>query len=642
MTYPTPISLNKVKLIRGLLAERAKTVHEEVIPYQWEALNDRIAGAEPSYAIANLKIAAGEQSGEFRGMVFQDSDLAKWLEAVAYRLASAPDPELESTADQVIDLFAKAQHADGYLNTYYQITDLNKRWTNLRENHELYCAGHLIEAAVAYFLSTGKRKFLDVVCRLADHIDSMFGPQEGKRRGYPGHPEIELALMKLYRVTQEERYLDLALYFVEERGKQPHYFELEAKERGDDLARHWGKWGHKYSQAHKSIYEQDKAVGHSVRAMYLYCAVADLALETNNKQLWDVCERLWQNTVNQQMYITGGIGSQSYGEAFTIDYDLPNDTSYTETCASIGLVFWAQRMLSYKPQGTYGDVMEKALYNGVLSGMSLDGKKFFYVNPLEVWPDVCQERHDLEHVKSTRQDWFACACCPPNIARLLTSLGQYIYTESEGKLFVHLYAGSEVAWQINDTEVQLTQQTDYPFDEYVRIIVNPATQVDFTLALRIPGWCRNPEVTVNGEPVDRDQVSGYLYLDRTWSKGDIVDLIFPMPIEIMRANPLVRENAGKVALQRGPLVYCLEETDNGANLPALSLVSKQELTISEDSQLGLPVILGKAVREKLDGNQLYSPEDLSTEEVTLKAIPYYAWANRKSGEMQVWIREARR
>ena len=421
------VDLHKLKVNDPFLGQYQQLVRDVVIPYQWEALNDRIAEAEPSHAIENFRIAAGQQAGEFYGMVFQDSDVAKWLEAVAWSLCQKPDAELEKTADEVIELIAAAQCEDGYLNTYFTVKAPGERWTNLAECHELYCAGHLIEAGVAFFQATSKRRLLEVVCRLADHIDSVFGPDDNQLHGYPGHPEIELALMRLYDVTQEPRYMALANYFVEQRGTQPHFYDIEYEKRGKTSF--WNTYGpawmvmdKPYSQAHLPLAEQTTAVGHAVRFVYLMAGVAHLARLSKNEGKRQDCLRLWKNMVQRQLYITGGIGSQSSGEAFSSDYDLPNDTVYAESCASIGLMMFARRMLELEADSQYADVMERALYNTVLGGMALDGKHFFYVNPLEVQPKSLKFNHIYDHVKPVRQRWFGCACCPPNIARLLTSL----------------------------------------------------------------------------------------------------------------------------------------------------------------------------------------------------------------------------
>lgn len=586
---------------------------------------------------------------------FWDSDVAKWIEAAAYSLGLHPDEELEARVDEVIGLMAEAQLEDGYLNIYYNVVEPGKRWTNLKDMHELYCAGHLMEAAVAYYEATGKRKLLDVMCRYADHIDSVFGHGEHKKQGYPGHEEIELALIKLYRVTGEERYLRLSQYFIDERGKQPHYFNKEAKERGEDLeeANQWRSWEvgqHTYYQAHLPVREQDTAEGHSVRAMYLYSGMADVAMETGDQTLMAACRKLWDNVVLKRMYITGGIGSSSHGERFTFDHHLPNETAYAETCAAIGLVFWAHRMLQMDGHGKYADIMEKALYNGVLSGISLDGTKFFYANPLEVYPAAYEEQGlDLGGaVAPVRQEWFGCACCPPNIARLLASLGQYIYSQSQNGISVDLYIQSQATIDLSGEKIVLSQRTEYPWDEKITIDILPEKQSKFTLALRIPEWCRGFKVKVNDAYVEdvQDKIhKGYFRLERNWEPGDQVELELQMPIERMEAHPAVRENAGRIALQRGPIVYCLEEVDNGPNLANIVIPREEELKaeLKPDLLGGVTIIRGKAWRRSSAGwgDTLYRPiaeGKTDREECNITAVPYFAWCNREPGEMLVWIR----
>ncbi|MBE5809216.1 MAG: glycoside hydrolase family 127 protein, partial [Clostridiales bacterium] len=365
-----------------------ETVRVEGIPYQWKALNDLIEDAEPSYCMRNFRIAAGKQKGEHAGCVFQDSDIAKWLEGAAFTLRWHPDPELEATMDSAIDEIVDAQQPDGYLDTYYIINGLDKRWTNLKDHHELYCAGHLLEAAVAYYQVTGKRKLLDAMIRYMDYIDTVLGPEEGKLKGYPGHPVLEMALMRLYDITKDPKHLKMAKYFVDQRGQSPLFFKDEDERNHNKF--YWDRsyFQYQYYQAGKPVREQMDAEGHSVRAMYLYSGMADVARESGDQTLVEACKRLWKSTVQKRMYVTGAIGSSEYGEAFTFDYDLPNDTIYGESCAAIGLVFFARRMLTLEAKGEYADVMERALYNGVISGMQLDGKKFFYVNPLEVLPEA--------------------------------------------------------------------------------------------------------------------------------------------------------------------------------------------------------------------------------------------------------------
>jgi len=624
-----------------------RLVRDVVVPYQWEALNDRIEGVAPSHAIRNFKIAAGMEQGSFRGMVFQDSDVAKWLEAVSYLLESESDPELERLADELIDIIAKAQQEDGYLNTYFTIKEPDKRWTNLAECHELYCAGHLIEAGVAYYQATGKRKLLDVCCRLADCIDSVFGPEPEKIKGYDGHQEVELALVKLYKATGNEKYLRLSKFFIDERGQEPSFYEWEYKRRnGDvhfpflDIAAH-----RSYSQAHLPVRLQKTAEGHAVRAVYMCTGMADVAAETGDAQLLEACRTLWNNMVTKRMYITGAIGSMAHGESFSLDYDLPSDTAYAETCASIGLILFAQRMLQIEPKGEYADVLEKALYNTVISGMSRDGKRFFYVNPLEVWPEACGKNHTYGHVKPERQEWFGCACCPPNIARLLASLDRYIVSAKGRTMYTHLYVGGEVKCELDGKAIQWNQQSNVPWDGNVRYEFR-GEEANFTMAFRIPSWCANADIRINGSSAEFEQtaIDGYLHIARTWQPGDVVELSLPMPVRRMKGHPLVRETAGKAALQRGPIVYCLEEADNGPNLHHIVLDDTSEFEVAYDPELlgGLHTITatGMKLRNGDWGDQLYKADErIQTDPATVKFIPYFAWANRGRGEMTVWVRE---
>ena len=638
---------NKVRITDGFFGKYQKLIQDVVIPYQWEALNDRIDGAEPSHAIKNFRIAAGLEQGEFKGFVFQDSDFSKWLEAVGYSLSLNPNPELKKIADDTIELISKAQQPDGYLNTYFTVKEPDKKWANLRDCHELYCAGHLIEAAVAYHNATGDTKVLDVVCRLADHIDNTFGDEPGKKRGYPGHEEIELALVKLYGVTGEQKYLNLSKFFIDERGKKPLYFELEAQARGEvtrfDNSNHFGA---SYFQSHLPVREQTKAIGHAVRAVYLYSGMADVAYETRDSELFSACKTLWDNIVNKQMYVTGAIGSMSFGEAFSFDYDLPNDTVYAETCAAIGLMFFAQRMLRWETNRIYSDVMELALYNSVLSGISLDGKSFFYVNPLEVWPEACEKNKTKSHVKVTRQPWFGCACCPPNIARLLMSLGSYIYSTKDEEIDIHLYMSSQSVIDIKDNPVSISQKTDYPWDGNVTIEVSPQRETLIAINLRIPGWCKKAQININGIPYDGEQMNshGYVKIERIWKKGDTIELNLDMPVKRIKAHPSVRENVGKVAIKRGPLVYCAEQADNGSDLHNIVLPKESDFEgCFENDFLGGAYII-KANAKRIDSNgwtkSLYADDsEIVTIPGTIKLIPYYLWANRDPGEMIVWMRE---
>lgn len=636
------IDLKKIHIQDSFWADRIKLISEKVIPYQWAALNDQIPEAEPSHAIENFRIAAGESDGEFHGMVFQDSDVAKWIEAASYSLITYPNVDLERVIDSVVELIARAQKAEGYINTFFTVAKPLERWKDFSFGHELYCAGHMIEAAVAYLQATGKRRLVEIMSRYVDYIDSIMGPEEHKMHTYPGHEEIELALVKLYNVTGEEKYLKLSQYFIDERGsKQPSFLESEPT-FGNTEKTKWFKLD--YHQAHAPVREQETAEGHSVRAMYLYSAMADLALESGDETLLNALKVLWHNVTTRRMYITGGLGSQGHAERFTFDYDLPNDTAYTETCASIGLIMWAQRMLRIEVDRKYADVMERTLYNGALSGISLDGTKYFYVNPLEIYPEAVENRYDLHHVKPQRVSWFGCACCPPNIARLITSIGSYIYTQNEQGVCVHLYIANQTEMLIEGNQVKLDITTEYPMKDHVAITISTEEPTEFAMSLRIPDWCRNPEVKINGQIIDLTVVvkKGYAVLTRVWDNGDIIELVFSMPIELVQSNPNVRENAGKLAIQRGPVVYCLEEVDNGSNLPDLSISKDAQLTAEFDEGLfgGSVVIRGTAQRSS-DNNWediLYRPIDSILKPVTIKAIPYSMWANRTPGEMLVWIR----
>ncbi|MCU6175297.1 glycoside hydrolase family 127 protein [Citrobacter cronae] len=642
--------LNNITITDPFLGEYQRLIRDVVIPYQWQALNDEIPEAEPSHALMNYRIAAGLEHGEFYGMVFQDSDVTKWLEAVAWSLSQKPDAQLEKTADEVIELLAKAQCEDGYLNTWYTVKEPGLRWTNVAECHEMYCAGHLFEAAVAFFNATGKRRLLEIACRFADHIDTIFGPNEGQLRGYPGHPEIELALMRLYEVTQEPRYQALARFFLEERGQQPYYYDIEFAKRGGTW--HWDNWGEAwmvkdkaYTHAHKPLAQQSEAVGHAVRSVYLMTGLAHIARMTNDEEKRQICLRIWNNMVQRRMYITGGIGSQGIGEAFTSDYDLPNDTAYGESCASIGLMMFARRMQEMEGDAHYADVMERAFYNTVLGGMALDGKHFFYVNPLETQPKSIPHNHIYDHIKPVRQRWFGCACCPPNIARTLVAIGHYIFTPRPDALFINFYAGSEAQFTVDAQTLALKIEGNYPWDEQVSIRFNQPQVVEHTLALRLPEWCAAPTVQVNGEAAQGKMVKGYLHLHRQWQEGDIITLNLPMPVRRVYANPLVRHAAGKVAIQRGPLVYCLEEADNRAQLHNLSLPKAS--AFREIQGVGLlkgKVLLqaeGVRVLTAHEDKPLYSFDNRQTavEKQTLTFIPWFSWANRGEGEMRIWVDE---
>jgi DUF1680 family protein len=638
-----PANPGQLKITGSFWSRYIELVKREVIPYQWEAFNDRVAGAEPSYCIHNFRIAAGLETGSHGGFVFQDSDLFKWIEAAAYVLTWSADPTLEKTVDETIDLICAAQQDDGYINTYYTITGIEKRWTNLMNNHELYCLGHLIEAACAYYAASGKDKLLSAVKRYVDLVDRTFGPEAHKLHGYPGHEIIELALVRLYDITGDEKHLKLAQYFIDQRGQEPLYFRTECEKYGNDCRWAGGPHGFHYYQAALPVRKLESARGHAVRAVYLYSGMASVAGKTGDRELLAACKRLWRSITAKQMYITGSIGSSEHGEAFSFDYDLPNDTVYGETCAAIGLVFFARRMLEIEADAQYSDVMERALYNGIISGMSLDGRSFFYVNPLEALPEASQKDYHKSHVKTRRQKWFDCACCPPNLARLLASLGSYAFTAgSDGALFMHLYPGGHFYHQVHDCKIDFFIDTNYPWDGDIRIVVSPGAPVVFTYALRIPGWCSQYQVSLNGGAVNQEPQKGYVYLSREWRAGDTVSIHLDMPVVVNAAHPMVRENIGKAALSRGPLVYCLEEADNGKDLHLLFLEERPDFQIRYEKDLlgGITVITSDALMLQKDwpDNLLYRPAaSPAYRKRSLTWIPYYAWANRSEGEMAVWI-----
>ncbi len=632
-THYAPISLKRVQIEGGFWGPRLETLRHTTIPAIYDRCREtgRIDAFTLSWKPGMPK----------RPHQFWDSDVAKWLEAACYVIATHEDESLRDQVDEVVALIENAQKPDGYLNTYYTTVEEENRWTNLRDMHELYCAGHLIEAALAHHEATGSTRLLGVARRYADHINSVFGRARGQKRGYPGHEEIELALVGLYRATQARQYLKLARYFVDERGRRPHYFDEEALQRGERPA-HDGPADYTYCQAHLPVLKQFTAEGHAVRAMYLYSAMADLAAETGDGGLRKACETLWENVTQRRMYVTGGVGSSRHGERFTFDYDLPNETAYAETCAAAGLLLWAHRMLRLEVTREYADVMERVLYNGLLSGLSLDGRHFFYSNPLAAVPRTFTYL-PAHHVAAERQEWFECACCPPNLARILASLGRYIYGQAGATLYVHLFVQGTVSAYVNGSQVQLEQRTEYPWDDHVRFQIDCEEATEFTLAVRIPGWCRDWKCSITGryKASDIRERKGYVYIHRIWQPRDVVEFRFAMPVERVYAHPHVRMNANKIALHRGPVVFCLEEVDNGPDLAALHLPSTPHFTPVFKRRLlgGVTVITGRARRPRASAQagDLYGPVPPRTKQVPFIAVPYFAWGNRGLGEMLVWL-----
>lgn len=819
-----PLDLKQIRVTDDFWHREQELVRTQVIPYQWEALNDRVEGAAPSYCMRNFKVAgrmmrekrekgqayvapaytfrgfealpqdpAHPDEDKFYGFVFQDTDFSKWIEAVGYSLMQHPDPELEKTADEAIDIVCAAQMENGYLDTYYIINGMDRAFTNLRDHHELYCLGHLVEGAVAYYQATGKDKLLCAAERFADYCCQVFGPEPGQCKGYPGHEIAEMALVRLFEEDNQGKYLHLAKFFLDQRGTQPYYFEQEEEERAAHDGQPYRKTtDNSYHQAHLPVREQSEAVGHAVRAMYLYSGMADVARQCGDQALEAACDRLWDNVTREKLYVTGGVGATHMGEAFSYNYDLPNDTAYSETCAAIGLVFWARRMLQLKPRAKYADVMELALYNTVLAGMALDGKSFFYVNPLEAVPEACHRDARKFHVKSVRQKWFGCACCPPNIARLVSSVAAYAYTEADrypldtgewnqpvDTLWIHLYMGSEFTKQVwvSRTEKRtlgVQVESGMPWNGSVKIqlrsagaqnagVQNAGTQsagahsapeqgiprqnaeaqsapeqdipeqsagaqsapVPCRLALRVPGWSggmkvsyrcggRQGEAAVTEEgltvrtyfagedsgqsgmqangnregSVSPDNAGGgqdgrndggmgmqagqgagalcapgtgggdgsrqaavsyrdgYLYIEGPWQDGDQILLEMDMPVRILEAAPEVREDIGKVAVARGPIVYCLEEVDNGKDLH-LCRLDLQTLQVSDirtevSEEMGHPMTVLKVPGRRLlpaeSGELYHAARPPREQDVTLRMVPYYAWNNRGEGEMSVWVR----
>ena len=628
-----PVSLADVDIDDPFWNHRLETNREVTLEHQYDQL-------EESGCLENFRRVIEGTTGGFEGMWFADSDAYKWLEAASYVLATHDDPELKSRVDDVIDLVAEAQREDGYLNTYILLEEPDRRWTNLHMMHELYCAGHLFEAAVAHHRATGEDGLLRVARRFADYIDDVFGTGSDDIDGVPGHEEIELGLVELYRVTGKERYLDLATYFIDRRGREDsrlewelhHLDEIAGDESVPDQTLFFedGEYDGSYAQAHLPVREQTTVEGHSVRAMYLFSSVADIVAETGDDELYRTLETLWENMTTKRMYLTGGIGPEATHEGFTEDYDLRNRTAYAETCAAIGSIFWNHRMFQLTGEGRFYDVLERALYNGFLAGVSLSGTEFFYENPLESRGD--------HH----RKGWFTCACCPPNAARLFASLGEYIYARSpDGDVYVNLYVGSETSVSVDGTPMTFSQQTDYPWGDSVTVAVSTDEPVSTTLRLRVPEWCTDASLSVDGDPIEATATDGYLAVERTWRDGDEVTLTFEQPVMRMEAHPNVSDDADRLALQRGPIVYCVEDADVDRSVFHLRLPADGtvEDTYEPDLLDGVVALDGDARTVTTDGweGKLYREYTDGLADTTFRAVPYYSWDNREPGAMLVWL-----
>jgi DUF1680 family protein len=628
----TPVNFTDVSIEGDFWRERLDTVLERTIPSQHERLIEHglIASLDIPKPVPPLRIPRGRH--DFTTQIFWDSDVGKWVEAASYALQHRRDPTIEGYIEEITDKLSKAQLPDGYLNCWYIGREIDKRWTNLRDNHELYCAGHMLEGAIAYFQATGRRRLLDIMLRYIDHIAATFGPNDGQKRGYCGHQEIELALIKLYHAAGDRKHLDLAAYFINERGSLPHYFDIEARARGDDPKNFWART-YEYNQSHKPVREQTKVVGHAVRAMYMYSAMADLAADLGDHALKRACEVLWRDVTSKRMYVTAGLGPAAANEGFTVDYDLPNDTAYAETCASVALIFWAQRMLNLELDGVYADVMEQALYNGALSGLGRDGTTYFYQNPLE---------SDGSH---KRWDWHPCPCCTMNVSRLVASIGGYFYSTGPDMIAIHLYGGNTAKLSVGGTPARIRQETDYPWSGKARIEVDPQKSITFSLKLRVPSWTKSPAIAVNGSAIDvGNHDRGYVDIKRTWKAGDVIELDLPMPVERIYAHPKVKMDVGRVALKRGPLVYCLEQVDNGKTPVAMFRLPRQaSLNPVPRSDLfdGIVTIVAnaEATDAKAWEGDLYRQTPSREEPAEFKAVPYYIWNNRGPNPMLVWIPE---
>lgn len=621
----------------GFILKYQRLIKDTVIPYQLSVLKDEARGAEKSHVVKNFINAASVLRGEgvkdgFYGQVFQDSDAAKWIEAASYSLMNFPDESLENEVDWLIDIIAAAQDTDGYLNTYYTIKDRDKRFTNLLEGHELYCSGHMIEAACAYYEATGKKKLINIALKNVECIYSEFITK--RREGYPGHPEIELSLLKLYRITGNKHAFELAKHFIDVRGVDRDFYVKEKKKRS------WTVWGNRgdnydYQQSGEPVRSMTEAVGHAVRAVYLYTAMAELAAKTNDVDLASACRRIWRSIVDKKLYITGGIGATVNGEAFSVSYDLPNDTAYCETCASVGLMFFAERLLEGELSGEYADIMERAFYNTVLAGIALDGKSFFYVNPLEVVPGISGIASTHWHTLPTRPGWYACACCPPNAARFISSFGSYAYGESDTTAFCNMIAAGKVSFK---NGVELVCKTNYPYGFEVKYEIISGGRVAF----RIPAWSENTSLLLNGKLNEKRIKNGYVEL--FLSDGDEVILRLDSSVKRNYASTAVPELTGSVCLSRGPLVYCFEGVDNDGDVLSLSLKrnGRAEAKPYVTELLGGICEITAECKKALSAKtKLYSFNPPEETDVLATAVPYYTWANRGENQMRVWLNEVR-
>jgi uncharacterized protein len=629
-----PFDLDNVSLNGGFWSQKQTVNHNESLHHAFEML-------EKAGNFHNLRVAAGLIEGKYRGRNFIDSDVYKWLEAVAWELNREPDPQLQDMADQAIALVTDAQCPDGYLNSYYQIAEPEARWVDLDHGHELYCAGHLFQAAVAFQRAVGDSRLIEVACHFADHICSTFGPD--KRHGTCGHPEVEMALIELYRTTNERRYLDMATFFIDQRGQR--------KMVG------YGPYGSEYHQDHLPVREVTEAVGHTVRQLYLASGVIDLYLETGEQALFDAMQRMWQDITANKLYITGGVGARFDGEAFGDPYELPPDQCYCEACSAIANLMWNWRMLLASGEGRYADALERSLYNNILASPALDGRHFFYNNPL-----MLREARFLrlssnpppseEFVPIERPQWHDVACCPPNVMRVLASLAHYLATCDENGVQIHQYASSEIAGEFTSRRrVELHITTNYPWQGQIKLQITATDDKPWALSLRVPEWSQHPRLLVNAQAIDTPSPQkSYIVLERNWQVGDVVDLDLMMEPVLIAPNPRVEATRASVAIQRGPIVYCLEDRDQEVEgrLLDVEIDKSQHLQAvwNEDLLDGVIVVEAAGQFAEMESWQgrLYQPvsslPSQSAQASRLVAVPYYTWGNRGIGGMRVWIPES--
>ena len=604
-----PVSMESIKLKEGFWGSRVKQILEISIPAQYELL-------EETGRIDNFRKASGKIKGNFQGLRFNDTDAYKWIEAASLAMVYSKNSDLRVKINNLVSEISTAQDDNGYLDTRFAFAESSKRWSDLETMHELYCAGHLIQAAVVHHRVTGERKLLDVAIRFADHIDDTFGIN--KRIGVPGHPEIEMALVELYRETGDKKYLKLATFFLDQRGKGITGRGLSPRIRID----------------HLPFRDLDEVVGHVVRSLYLNCGAADIYAETSDEAIYMALEKLWNNMVSKRMYITGGVGSRYEGESFGDDYELPNRRAYSETCASIANIMWNWRMLLLTGQGRFADVMELALYNGMLSGISLDGEAYFYINPLS------------DRGNHRRNKWFTCACCPPNIARTLTSLPGYIYSKSSEGLWVHLYTSNKAVISFDTGKVEIVQDTNYPWEGIIHMKISTDIQKPFSIFLRTPSWAEGMDLEVQGGKVKPKVKDGYAEVYRSWEGKTEIMISIPMETNFIKSYPHVMNNFGKIAIKRGPIIYCIEQVDN-LDFDVWDLTvnteGKMKSEFRKDILNGVVIVQGEGMvlDHKAYGTNLYVPYKSIRNEnkpVNFVAIPYYTWANRKPGPMITWIK----